>query len=356
MTWHTIWVLVRKDLALYGRQRFFALISLALLVAYVVGYHMLPASVDSRFKLALASAALPDSFYAAFQSRNMDLTLFENSEALKAAVSSGEYRVGLELDPATVAALEAGESTTIMAYYPPGVPSELNAAFTNLLTIILNDLSYTANQQPLQIERHEHVLGYDLAGATIAPRDRLMPIFVMVVLLMDMLSIAHLITEEVQHKTLRALLITPLRIREFWSSKWLTSLLIGLTQACILLALTGKLVSNLAPLIITLLLGVLLITGIAMVIAAVARDMLSVISWGTLGIMILGFPAATIMFPGMIPDLVRAIPSFYLIDTLHRILNFAAPISAVWGNLLVLSGWSCGLALLGAALFRRRLV
>jgi ABC-2 type transport system permease protein len=105
----------------------------------------------------------------------------------------------------------------------------------------------------------------------------------------------------------------------------------------------------------TLLLGALLVTGVGFLIASVARDMMSVISWGMLAIILLGIPSVSIMFPGTISDWVRVIPSFYLVDTLHRVVNFGAGWNEVALNLMILLACSAVLLTVGAAILGRKL-
>jgi ABC-2 type transport system permease protein len=61
------------------------------------------------------------------------------------------------------------------------------------------------------------------------------------------------------------------------------------------------------------------------------------------------------MFPGMISDWVRLIPSYYLVDTLHRVLNFGAGWAESSTNLIVLAVSGLAVLGLGAFVLRRRL-
>ncbi len=91
----------------------------------------------------------------------------------------------------------------------------------------------------------------------------------------------------------------------------------------------------------TLLLGSLFVTGLAFLIASVARDMMGVMAWGMLLLIVLAIPAFTILFPATASSWVEAIPTFYLVDTLHRAINFDATWAEVARNLVILAGSGC---------------
>jgi ABC-2 type transport system permease protein len=286
--------------------------------------------------------------------RSLELTPFDEVEALRAAVENDEYRVGIVLPDDVMDTLTNGE-TTITAYYPPGIPADLNAAFNDLLTLVFNEISYAADEDPINITRHETTLGYDLAGESLPPRNRLLPMFAVLLFMMETLALANLITEEIERGTLRALLMTPLSLNTFFAGKSVTGIVIGLVQATLLMLVTGKLGVNPLLVLTVLLLGALLVTGVGFLIASVARDMMSVISWGTLAIIILGIPSVSIMFPGTISNWIELIPSFYLVDGLHRIVNFGAGWSDVSRHLLILVVSGSIMLVLGTTVLRSKL-
>jgi ABC-2 type transport system permease protein len=214
-----IGTLVRKDLALYFRNRFFALTTIALLVVYIAVYFLMPATTSTRFVVGITPADVPSPIREAFESREVEVVPFEDEAAMRTAVEAGDYRVGIVLAPGTAERLEAGERTTITAYYPPGIPAELNRAFNDFLTIVFNEVGYVVTGQALNITRHEETLGYDLAGEELAPRDRLLPLFAVLLFMMETLGLANLIAEEIGRGTLRALLVTPMNIRHLFAGK-----------------------------------------------------------------------------------------------------------------------------------------
>lgn len=350
-----ILTLVKKDLALFVRNRFFLMITMLTLMAYILVYYLMPADAEQRFKIGIYPADISSTIEQELAARDMDITYFDDESALRAAVEASTYRVGIMLPRSVADTMTSGADTTVTAYYPPGIPADLNQAFNDLLTMVFNQISYAAEDNPINIVRHEETLGYDLAGKSLAPRDRMLPMFAVLLFMMETLALANLIAEEIEKGTIRALLMSPLSLNTLFASKAITGIGLGLVQAVVLMLLTGKL--GIHPLLILtlLLLGALLVTGISFLIASVARDMMSVISWGSLVIIVLGIPSVSIMFPGTISNWVELIPSFYLVDGLHRVVNFGAGWADMSQHLLILLVVGIGLLVLGTSVLRSKL-
>jgi ABC-2 type transport system permease protein len=347
--------LVQKDLALFLRNRFFALISVLSLLIYIAIYFVMPATVSQKFTVAIYPPTAPEIVSSELAKREMAVVTFDTQEAMLAAVEAGEMRVGIVLPDDAGAQFAAMQPMQVTAYYPPGIPAELNRAFNDLLVLVFNEISHTATAGPLQINRHEEVLGYDLAGRQIPPRDRMLPLFAVLLLMMETLALANLITEEVERGTVRALLITPMRLRELFAGKSITGIGLAFVQALLLIAVTGKLGWQPLLILTALLLGALLVTGVGFLIAAVSKDLMSVISWGMLAILLLGVPSMSVMFPGTISGWVQVIPSYYLVDTLHRVINFNAGWADMLPNLAILLVSGMAMLSLGTAVLGRKL-
>ena len=95
-------------------------------------------------------------------------------------------------------------------------------------------------------------------------------------------------------------------------------------------------------------------TGASFIIAALSKSFMSVLGWGMVTLIILFIPTFGIMFPGAVTGWVKAIPSHYLVDTVHRASNFGAGWGDVWYNLVVLLGVDLILAWIGIMALRRR--
>ena len=142
--------------------------------------------------------------------------------------------------------------------------------------------------------------------------------------------------------------------REFFAAKGVISVSMVFFQVVVLMLVVGAL--KFEPLIIltTLFLGALLVTGIGFLMGAAGRDMLSVMAWGVLAMLLLGVPAFGVIFPGTMTAWAKFIPSYYLVDTLHQVINFGAGWQQISSNLLLLLVWDVAAMFIGAAVLKRK--
>lgn len=347
--------LVSKDLKLFFRNQFFAVITVLGLVAYIAIYFLLPTEAQSNFELAVfiedpATTAIDEQFSELF-----DYTLFESEAALRQALEEeGTYVVGMVISADATAAIARGEATTIDAFYAPGIPAETRQVYDDLLLVAANAANPAAAANFLRLEETSITLGDDIYDEAITVRDRIVPMLLLFILGVEVLGLATLIMRDVENGTARALITGPVRLPQFFASKAIMGMSLALVQLIILVAITGKLGTSPLLVLVTLLLGSFLIVGFGFIIAAIARDNMSVLAWGMLLIIVFVIPAITIMLPGLASGWIEVIPSFFLVDTLHRVLNFGAGWSDVGPNLLLLLTTGAAAMLVGAAALRRR--
>ena len=193
-----------------------------------------------------------------------------------------------------------------------------------------------------------------MAGAQIPQRDRMRSLFAVFVLMTETFGLAGLISEEVERRTAWALLVTPMTVKDLFTAKAVLGTLLAFSQALLLLGVVGGM--NAQPLIIAtaLLLGAVLVTGVAFLMASLSKDFLSVTAWGVPALVILSIPAVGIMIPGAVSDWIKVIPSYYLTDTIYQVSNFGAGWSDVWRNLLILAGFDFVILSAGIRVLRRK--
>ncbi|MCA9886079.1 MAG: ABC transporter permease [Anaerolineae bacterium] len=350
-----ILALIQKDLTLYFRNRFFAFITLLGLVAYIVIYLLMPTNVEEDLTIAVYAPTIPDIFIEFLTGNDITITKVDSEEALRQGVIDLEYPAGLVLPGEVITGIARGEDTTVTIYLASDVPEEYLDALRTVLSLAFNELSYTLSGDPLNLDIHEEVIGPDLAGQQLAMRDRLLPMLAVMVLVIEMMGLGSLIAEERAAGTLPALLITPISVSGLFVSKAVVGILLAFTQAAILMLFTGGLAYQPLLILATLLLGALLVTGLAFLVASFSTDMMSVIAWSMLLIIILVIPSVGVIFPGTLSNLARFIPSYYLFDTIHQVVNFDATWGAVSSNLVILLIMGIALMLLGIVVMERKL-
>lgn len=327
---------ILKDLTLYFRNRFFAFITILGLVAYIVIYLLLPSGVDENLTLAVYAPTIPDAFVSFLSSNNVKIAKLESDEALQKAVINSEHVAGIVLTEDVISGIVRGDATTVTVYFASDAPQEIVSAIRTVLRLAFNQLSYRLSGNPLKLELHEEIVGPDMTGQQLAARNRLLPLLAVMMLVLEMMGLGSLIAEEVTSGTLRALLITPLNVAGLFTGKAVVGILLAFVQATILMLLTGNLRYEPLLILTTLLLSSLVVTGIAFLIASASRGMMSVMAWSMLVIIIMMIPSYGVVFPGTVTSWAKAVPSYYMFDTIHQVVNFGASWGAVSNNLLAL--------------------
>jgi ABC-type Na+ efflux pump permease subunit len=350
MNWSAILALVTKDLKLFFRNGFFTFITVLGLAAYAGIYLAMPRVVDEMIGLGLYTPILPEVIAQALEAESEPLLLAESEEALQQAVLDREISAGIALPDDFFQQLNAGARPVVTIYLPSDAPEDLH----DLMPVLVEALALALSDTPLNLDVHEEVLGPDLVGQQIPLRDRMLPLFAIFMLMMETLGLASLIAQEVQTRTINALLVTPMRVVEFITSKGIISVLITFAQAALLMLIIGGFQQRPLIIAVTLLLGALLVTGIGFLMGAAGKDFLSVIGYGIPAIVLLSIPAMGIAFPGLLTGWARIIPSQYLADTLHQVVNFGAGWGEVWKNLTLLLAVDAALLVLGALVLKRK--
>ncbi|MBL8165510.1 MAG: ABC transporter permease [Anaerolineae bacterium] len=346
---------ILKDLTLYFRNRLFALITVLGIVVYILLYALLPTQVDEDLTVAMYAPSIPDAFVEAMGGSDVQIAALESDEALQQAVIDSEYMAGIVLTPEVISGIMRGEATVVTVYFASDAPPELVNALRTVLRLAFNEVSHTFNGEPLRLELRDEIVGPDMTGQQLALRNRLLPLLAVMLLVLEMMGLATLIADEIAAGTLQALLITPLDLRGLFTGKAIVGVLLAFTQSALLMALTGSL-RNEAPLILlTLLISSLVITGLAFLIASVSRGLMSVMAWSLVLTIILIVPSYGVIFPGSLTNWAQFIPTYYMFDAIHQVVNFGASWGAVANNLLVLFVMGVALLAAGVVVMERKL-
>jgi ABC-2 type transport system permease protein len=350
MNWRIIGTLVSKDLSLYFRKKGILVLTIMGLVFYLIIYFVMPANVNEDLRIGLYAPEVPTAFAMAQFQEGVDITIVASEDDLQAGVTNGTYIAGISLPEDIADKLSKGLKPDINLYFTPDTPEEIRAA----MEVLVKELAYMLTGQTFNVEISTEILGEDMLGTPIPPRDRLRPLLAVFIIFMEILGLAHLISEEVERQTAQALLVTPVSVPGLFLAKSVTGIGLAFVQAVLFIAIVGGM--NIHPVIIllALLLGAAMATGISFLISAYARDFMSVLAWSIPALVILIIPTFNIMFPGAITGWIKVIPSYYLVDTIHRVANFGSGWGDIWTNLLILLGFTAAIMGAGILILRRK--
>jgi ABC-2 type transport system permease protein len=351
MNLRILFALVRKDFLLFFRNRFFALITVLALVAYSVIYYLLPSTVDEQLELGFYAESIPAQLQEELEAEGVELRTWDSVSALRSAVLEGEVQAGLALPDDLVAKILSGEKPEVELFLRSDLPEELREVYV----ILIEELGYLLGGQTLNLEVSEQILGIDRAGVQIPPRERLVPLIAIFVLMMETMGLATLIGSEIHQGTIQAILTTPLRIVGFFIAKGIIGFVLSFGQAAILLAAVGGLSQEPLLLLLALMFGAVMVTGIGFLIGSASRDLLSMLPWAILMMLILSIPAIDLLLPGLLTGWIKALPSYYLVDTLYRVNSQGAGLADIGANLGILAGSGVALLGFGVLVLRRKL-
>jgi ABC-2 type transport system permease protein len=345
--------LLKKDLTLFTRDRFYFLITVVGLVMYFVIYLIMPKTMNETIKIGLYAPGIPevetiDESLALKE--GIDLNVFSTLTELRDAVSRNEYTTAIALPDNFITSLNNGERPVVTVYFAGSAPEELRMA----VTAMINELASQASGQTVLLDINTEILGNDLSGKPIPWRDRLIPVMVIFILGSEILSLASLIATELEQKTIKALLVTPLKLDQLLTAKAIIGIGMAFIQVLLFAAIVGGLTNQPFSMILVLFIGSIMVTGLGFLVASTARDMMGVTAWGMIVMVIFVIPAIGAMIPGLLADWAKVLPSFHLTDAISQLVNYGASFSNISLNILVMLVWSAIFTIIGVLALKRQ--
>lgn len=383
--------LLKKELKAYSRDTVYLLLTLLVLVAVPIVFRFLPDSVDETITLAVSppvSALIEDGKDALrdlgatdeqlAQLDEADLTgeqegllllEFEDEEQMTGVIEGtieawqtedGEFvfrdkdadgekpedaeRVNVDIGIAFPASFIANVATgkddiTVTVYSDAGVPEEITGAMRSFVREAAYQLA--GKELPVDLPAEESiVLGEDRSGDQVTLQEKTRPLLLFMILLMETFSMASLISTEVLQRTVTAVLVTPAKVGDFLAAKTIFGTGLSLSQALIMLALIGGITAeNWSLLLVVLLMGAIMFTGVAMFVGSAGKDFMGQLFYAMLFTIPLLIPTFSIMFPGSVAPWIRIIPTYPIIDVLVRSTVYGATWSDSWGSLAYAAAW-----------------
>jgi uncharacterized membrane protein len=270
-------------------------------------------------------------------------------------VGDGTVDVALIVSPGTETAIRQGQSPEIrlIGRQPPG-PGE--SFVTGALERTAREL---AGQRPPAVVRTERVgeAVVDIAQlAELGPRRFfVLATVVMLIAMIGMLAVPVILTEEMERKTLDALLLIA-RQSEVIGAKSLVGVLYVAIGVPVMFALTGLEVHDAPTLVLSTLLLAVVLVVLGLLIAGVFKNATRVYTWSSLFVLLAFAPAFAIGLPvpQLANDVLRATPSAAGMRLMANGIAEHHLFGDAWIDYLVLIVWTiASFALLRWQLARR---
>jgi ABC-2 type transport system permease protein len=259
---------------------------------------------------------------------------------------------GVDFPPGFLRDVAAGDRVTVRVLLPGDAPEELRPALTGLV----REAAYAvAGESPpvTPPDLQDVVVGTDRAGAQVPMRERVRPLFVFLVLLVEMFALASLVASEIHQRTITAILVTPARVSDVLAAKATLGTLLAFGQAMLLLLATGS-AGGLGLLTVALLLGAILVTGMALIAGSTGRDFVGIVFWSVLFMVPLAIPAFSALFPGSAAPWVQALPTHGLVQVLLGVTAYGEGWADALPDLAALAAWCAVVFGAGVVILARR--
>ncbi len=350
-----IGAIIRKDLVVFSRDRFYVMVTVLGLVVYAVVFWLLPSTVNETITLGFHGDGLTRVLVPLVngQQEGVRIVSYPSTGDLRDAVSGGQVAAGLDLPAGFLADVRSGGRTSVSVFVDADVPDELEtaaAAFVRELASVVAGQQLPVTMPDLQ----QVVLGPDRAGAQVSLQERMRPLFAFLVLLVEMLALATLVAAEIQQRTVTAVLATPARLSDVLAAKALLGTAMAFTEAVLLLAATRSFGAGWPLLLVSVLLGALLVTGFGLIAGSTGRDFIGIVFWSMIFLVPLGIPAVAILFPGSAATWVRVLPSYGLVQSIVGSTAYGEGLGSAAGDLAVLALWCVVAFGAGLAMLRRK--
>ncbi len=349
--------IIVKDLRAFSRDRFYLFMTILGLVFYVAVYWVLPNTVNETIGMGITQIGM-DAYFDELTNDDGGLTLtpYASAQELEEAIRSGEGpAVGLAFPSDFLPAVASGQQTQVTLFVTSDVPAEVRGGLSSMV----REMAYLAagNAPLVTLPGEEEVLlGVDRAGDQVSLQETMRPLFVFFMLLVEMMALATLVAEEIQHRTVTAILTTPTSVADFLTAKGILGTLLAFSQAVLLMLLIGAFGSNFAVVLASLFLGAVLVTGFGLWAGSAGRDFISIIFWSMLFLIPLIIPSIAVLFPGTAATWVQAIPTWGLVEAIVQSTSYGAGFSELAGPLSALAAWCVVAFAAGTLVLRRKVV
>lgn len=362
--------ILKKDAQVYSRNLIYLFMTILGLAVFVTIFWLVPDEVEEKITFAvspslstlfsegqeeLTNIGFPaealeqlDELETAFEDEGLMLVELEDEELLKQVIS-GEMQVyktdegrlvffdpegdqkkpdhssrvnlqiGIVFPAEFLSEVMRDEKPKVTVYADAAVPEELRGAMESFIRELTYQLA--GNELPVELPAEETIiLGVDRMGAQISMQTRMRPLIAFFMLMMETFALASLISNEVLQRTVTALLVTPMRVGHFLLAKTIFGTTLALGQALIVLALVRAFTAaNWSLLLVTIILGALLFTAVAMLVGAAGKDFIGQLMFSMLFLVPLMIPSFAVLFPGSVAAWVKVLPSYPIVRLLYDV-------------------------------------
>lgn len=343
-----IYLIIMKDLREFSRDRLWMILSPLSLLMFAGLIHLLPENPVEIISVGVFPASY-SNFSSVSDFAGGEIVGFESREALSISVLEGdELLLG-------VAFSDSGSSVELfLSSSATHVQRRAAESAMRELSIALSALALGENPLDGLPVRTPHLQNLFAGNEAISLRDKFKPLLFVVVLLVEALAIAGLISVEIENRTATALIATTATIWDLLLAKIITGILLGSIQVLLFLVITGGLSSSLWALAVIIFLGAWMASSVGMISGAAGRDFMGTLFLGLALIVPLLVPALALLFSGTPGGFLRLIPSYGLVMSVSSVFNRGSNVVEIAPFLVELLMWNSILTYVGMYVLKRK--
>jgi ABC-2 type transport system permease protein len=342
----TVLTVLKYDFRRFLRDWLMVGFSVLMLIMYVAVVAFVPDDIAPEWQIAVTedSALLVETVIGSSEmDEDADLVIktFATEAEMRKAFEEGEdYFLGIAMDKDAKEVVAKGGRPKARVYVDESAPPEVQKTARAIGSMIAIAAFYPSTGPREEPER----IGPAVDETSFQVRMR--ALMAIMILIMEMLALASLLSREISSGVVHAILTTTVSLPRYFTAKMVFGVLLAFVQAAVLAAAVGALAP--APLIITaqLFLGAVMFTAMGVIAGTRGAHLMEVLMWAMLFMAPALVPAFAVMLPGTPPLIVQALPSYPLV---HGVLSAgqAAPLYPAGVLLAWTAGWaavSCGFA------------
>lgn len=337
--------ILRKDLAIGPRSPFvlyaFVLpVVMTLLIRGVFG-----GLFDSNPRLVVVDLGSSQVTAQALELEGIDVTTLDDADVLRGRVEAHDFDAGLVLPAGFDQAVTSGELPELVLY----ISGESLASDRVVLAVTTIDLVRGITGEPAPVEVEVVSFGEDSLELSV----RLLPlIMIYAVALAGAMVPALSLVEEKENRTIDALLVSPVGVREVMAAKALLGIILALATGVMTLAINGAFGGEYFAIVAALTVGAVMMAEVGVILGAWAPDTNTMFATFKAGGIFLFYPVVFFIWPDLPSWIARIGPTFYFLQPIFDLAAGSAGLRDIADELAI--GATICLALVPVVLYMGR--
>ena len=355
MGYRTIGILLIREAKDFFRNKTLIIISILGLVLFLSIYFIIPDKTEDEVFLAVYMESENHVLNNFLMEKEIPYEPYYNFELFEADLKNNQYPAGLAITDDIWEQLKSGVEIDIPFYIASDTAEEYVEVLQAYLEIYLNEMLLVMQKSPIPLKVEDITVGIDSLTNEVPLKRIFIPLIIIMIYITELLGFGNSLMEEIESRTIVAIMVTPVKLGDFLLSKSLMGVFLIFLQSLIVIFVTGSVNNKFFYIVILLLMSAFLIAGLSFLLASISRDLMTLVSWGLLVMILIIIPVFAVLFPGLQSAWIRYIPSYIMADSLNGLINLNRSWSEIGQNILIICLFSIFFFSIGLYSLKRRI-